>query len=266
MSENSYLRHTLDDKGVARVTMARPEIHNAFDDHLINEMIRVFNSISDNPSVRLVVLSGDGKSFSAGADLNWMRRMADYSDSENRADAKNLARLLVVISTCPKPVIACVQGAAFGGGVGLVSACDIAIGSDRAIFSLSEVKLGLIPAVISPYVVRSIGERQARRYMISGERFDANEAHRIGLLHKIAVDSDLDSAVEDMVEMLLNNGPEAMRECKDLIATVVNRPIDADMINDTSERISRVRASTEGREGLESFLEKRRPSWLPGAR
>lgn len=262
MSNKSYLHHSVDQAGVARITMARPEIHNAFDDQLINDMTAAFQEISLNPSARVVVLSSEGKSFSAGADLNWMRRMADYSDAENFADAKNLASLLFLISTLPIPVIARVQGAAFGGGVGLVSACDIAIGSENAVFSLSEVKLGVIPGVISPYVIRAMGERQAGRYMLSGERFDANEAQRIGLLHKTVNASELDHAVDDMVFELLKNGPQAMRECKELIAAVANRPIDESVMDDTSTRISRVRASQEGKEGLESFLNKRKPSWL----
>ncbi len=264
MTDSTSLHHRIDERGVAQVVMARPEIHNAFDDRLIREMQETFDELSKDTSVRVVVLQSEGKSFSAGADLNWMRRMADYSHDENIADAQALALLLATMATFSKPVIARVQGATFGGGVGLVSACDIAIGSEKAIFSLSEVKLGLIPSVISPYVIRSIGERQAGRYMITGERFGADEAFRIGLLHKAVAEEALDQAVEDMVSELLKNGPEAMRECKELIAAVVNRPIDQGVMNDTSKRIAKVRASSEGKEGLEAFLEKRRPSWLAG--
>lgn len=264
MKDNECLHHRVDERGVARVVMARPDIHNAFDDRLIREMQDAFDDLSKDPSVRVVVLQSEGKSFSAGADLNWMRRMADYSHDENVADAQSLATLLATLATFSRPVIARVQGATFGGGVGLVSACDIAIGSHKAIFSLSEVKLGLIPSVISPYVIRAIGERQAGRYMISGERFDASEAARIGLLHKVVEETALDQTIEDMIAELLKNGPEAMRECKELIAAVVNRPIDQGVMGDTSKRIAKVRASSEGKEGLEAFLEKRRPSWLAG--
>jgi methylglutaconyl-CoA hydratase len=262
MTETPCIRLTVSETGIAHVTMVRPDVHNAFDDRLIRELAVAFDAIADNPAARIVVLAGEGKSFSAGADLNWMRRMADYSDTDNYRDAKSLATLLAQIATLPKPVIARVQGAAFGGGVGLVSACDIAIGSRTAVFALSEVRLGVIPAVISPYVIRAMGERQASRYILSGERFDATEAERIGLLHKVVDDADLDGAVSEMAAGLLKNGPEAMRESKELIAAVVNRPIDDAVMDDTASRIARVRASTEGREGLEAFLEKRRPSWL----
>ncbi len=261
MPENSFVRCDLDARGVACVFMTRPEIHNAFDDQLINEMIAQFGEISGNPAVRVIVLGGEGKSFSAGADLNWMRRMADYTEAENFADAQGAAKLLAVIAEASQPVIARVHGAAFGGGVGLVSACDIAIGSEKALFSLSEVKLGLIPSVISPYVIRAMGARQAGRYMITGERFDAHEALRLGLLHKVVGEDELDAAVEAMIEEILGNSPAAMREAKDLIAAVMNRPIDLAVKDDTATRIARVRASDEGREGLSAFLDKRTPAW-----
>lgn len=262
MNMHASLICKIDDRGIAYVTMARPEIHNAFDDDLIAVMASSFIELSEDSSVRIIVLSGEGKSFSAGADLNWMRRMASYSNAENLADATRLAQLLALISSSPKPVIARVQGAAFGGGVGLVAACDIAIGSETSMFSLSEVRLGLIPSVISPYVIRAIGGRQSRRYMMTGERFQAEEAYRIGLLHQMTKSDGLDEAVETVVSELLKNGPEAMRECKDLISNVVDQSIDDILIAETAARIARVRASDEGREGLAAFLEKRRAAWL----
>ncbi|NQW01560.1 MAG: enoyl-CoA hydratase/isomerase family protein [Rhodospirillales bacterium] len=262
MTDTPCIRHHIKANGIAEVTMSRPDIHNAFDDRLIADMIAAFEALAASQEVRVVVVAGEGKSFSAGADLNWMRRMADYSQADNIADARNLAKLLALIAGFPRPVIARVQGAAFGGGVGLVSACDMAIGADNALFALSEVKLGLIPAVISPFVIRAIGERQASRFMITGERFDAKEACRIGLLHQVVGEHELDSAIDRMATGLLKNGPDAMRECKALIAAVMNRPIDDAVMDDTSARIARVRASAEGREGLEAFLEKRPPSWL----
>jgi len=262
MSEADVILISIDERGVATITLNRPEIHNAFDDHLIGELIRAFNSAGENPDVRIVVLRAEGKSFSAGADLNWMRRMADYTHEENLKDARILADLLARIAFCPKPVIARVHGTAMGGGVGLVSTCDIAIGSAAAKFALSEVKLGLIPATIGPYVVRAIGERQAARYMISGERFDAIEAARIGLLHKVVEPDQLDDTMDDTINELLKNSPNAMIEAKSLIAAVVNRPIDNAVKEDTAQRIANVRASVEGREGLSAFLNKRQPAWL----
>lgn len=261
MSEETYLKTEIDGRGVANVTMDRPDLHNAFDEALIDQLITAFEGLAASDVARVVVLRGEGKSFSAGADLNWMRRMSGYSHEENLNDAQTLAHLLTVIATCPKPVIAAVQGAAFGGGVGLAAACDIAIGSERALFSLSEVKLGLIPSVISPYVIRAIGPRQASRYMLTAERFDAQEACRIGLLHKVVGADELDGAVGEIVEALLGNGANAMGETKDLIAAVMNRSIDQAVIADTATRIARVRASDEGKEGVTAFLEKRSPAW-----
>jgi len=261
MSEADVILTSIDDRGVATVTLNRPEIHNAFDDHLIGELIKAFDDVGANPDVRVVVLRGEGKSFSAGADLNWMRRMADYSHEDNLKDARIVADLLARIAFCPKPVLARVQGTAMGGGVGLVSACDIAIGSSSAKFALSEVKLGVIPATISPYVIRAIGERQAGRYMITGERFDATEAARIGLLHKVVEPDQLDDALNDMINEMLKNSPNAMTESKALIAAVVNRPVDDAVKDDTARRIADVRASDEGKEGLSAFLDKRKPTW-----
>jgi len=250
-----------DGRGVATVTLSRPAVHNAFDDALIARLTETFTALGRDASVRVVVLEAEGKSFSAGADINWMRRMAGYSREENLSDAKALAGMLEAIDRCPHPVVALVQGAAFGGGVGLVAACDIAIGSTNATFSLSEVKLGIIPAVISPYVLAAIGPRAARRYMLTGERFDAEEAHRIGLLHDVVGREELTGAGALMVETLLTAGPGAQAAVKDLIRTVSFRD-PATVMDETAGRIASIRASNEGQEGLSAFLEKRKPAWI----
>jgi methylglutaconyl-CoA hydratase len=249
---------------VGIVTMNRPEKHNAFDDALIAELTESLRSLEAEDAVRVVVLSAAGASFSAGADLNWMRRMAGYSMEDNRRDAMALGALMRTLNNLRKPTVARVQGPAYGGGVGLVACCDIAIASQAASFSLSEAKLGLIPAVISPYVVAAIGERPARRFFLTGERFDASEAWRLGLLHDLAVDDeDLDEKVGQAVDALIACGPAAQREAKELIRAVANRPLTSELIQDTAERIARIRSSPEGREGVSAFLEKRKPSWIP---
>jgi methylglutaconyl-CoA hydratase len=247
--------------GRATLTLNRPAVHNAFDDALIRRLNEAVASLRDDPAVRLVVVAAAGKSFSAGADLNWLRRAADYTADENLADVRALARLLDAFNRLPKPTIAAVQGPAYGGGVGLVACCDIAIASQKARFSMSEVKLGLIPGTVSPYVIGAIGERQARRYMLTGERFDAAEALRIGLVHAVVGADALAAAVDDMVDVLLDNGPKALAETKELIAAVARRPIDGRLIDDTAARFARIRASEEGREGIRAFLEKRNPAW-----
>lgn len=261
---NGQLLKTIDDRGVATLTMNRPELHNAFDDTLISSLTAALRELEADPGVRLVILSGSGRSFSAGADLSWMRRMADYSREENLADAISLAELMKTLDRLAKPTIALVQGAAYGGGVGLVACCDVAIGSHRAAFCLSEVKLGLIPAVISPYVVAAIGPRAARRYFQSAEMFDAAEAHRLGLLHQVVGEDELSSAAEKLSSALLKNGPASMAAAKDLVARVSRGAVDGEMIQDTAERIAAARASAEGREGLTAFLEKRNPAWVKG--
>ena len=249
---------------VALVTLNRPERHNAFDDALIAELTETLRSVEAEDSVRVVVLSGAGRSFSAGADLNWMKRMAAYSKDENVRDAMGLGALMRTLAYLRKPTIARVQGAAYGGGVGLVACCDMAVALHSATFSLSEVKLGLIPAVISPYVVSAIGERAARRYFLTGERFEAAEAWRLGLVHEMAVsEGDLDEKIGTLVDLLLEASPAAQREAKDLIRAVADRPVTSELIQDTAERIARVRASPEGREGVGAFLDKRKPSWIP---
>lgn len=252
----------IDNRGIATVTLNRPEIHNAFDDLLIAELTAVFKSLAADDNVRVVILTGSGRSFSAGADLNWMRRMADYSREENLVDARALAELMQTLDSLPKPTIALVQGAAYGGGVGLVACCDIAIATARATFCLSEVKLGLMPAVISPYVAAAIGPRACRRYFLTAELFAAAEAQRLGLLHEVVKDEEtLRFRGSALGELLLKNGPQAMAAAKDLIAAVAGQPLTAALIDDTAQRIADRRASAEGREGLTAFLEKRQPDW-----
>lgn len=250
------------DGPVARVTLTRAAKHNAFDDGLIAQLTGAFEQLGEDPGVRAIVLAAEGKSFSAGADLGYMARMATYGREDNLADARALGRLMQVIDACPKPTIARVQGAAFGGGVGLVACCDIAVGTARASFCLSEVKLGLIPAVIGPFMVQAIGARAARRYFLTAERFDAATAHRLGLLHEVvAEEADLDPAIDALVTALLAAGPEAQAAAKDLIRAVAFAPPDT-LAEETATRIADRRASAEGREGLTAFLEKRSPRFI----
>jgi len=244
---------------VARLILNRPERHNAFDEALIEELTQAIDEAENDPSVRVLVLAANGKSFSAGADLDWMRRMAAYSEQENLADANRLALLLQRLNFIPKPTVAAVQGAALGGGVGLVATCDIAIGTSQAVFGLTEVRIGLIPATIGPYVVQAIGERAARRYFLTGERFGAATARELGLLHEVV--EDLEVAVARHVEALLLGGPEALAATKKLIRRVGRGPINAAMIEDTAARIARARAGGEAREGIAAFFEKRKPNW-----
>lgn len=251
------------DGSVGILTLNRPKRHNAFDEQLIAEITVGLQELESDERVRAVVLSSTGKSFCAGADLGWMKRAADYTPEENLRDANRLAELMSTLNELAKPTIARVQGAAYGGGVGLIAACDIAVGTYDALFTLSEVKLGIVPAVISPYVLAAIGERYSRRYMLTAERFSAAEAYRIGLLHELVPgEEQLDEAIAEILESLLANGPHAQAECKELIRVVAGQPIDAQTIDETAQRITRVRASPEGREGLAAFLEKRAPNWL----
>jgi methylglutaconyl-CoA hydratase len=254
--------HTrIDPRGLATLTLARAELHNAFDDALIAALTAEIGRLGASADVRAIVLAAEGKSFSAGADLNWMKRMASYTEAENRRDADALAELMCALNECPKPTIARVQGAAFGGGVGLVACCDMAVSVETATFCLSEVKLGLIPSVISPYVIRAMGARAARRYFLTAEIFGAAEAHRLGLVHVVTAPEALDGALEALLAKLLAAGPAALRECKSLIARVAEGDIDPAMIADTAARIARVRVSPEGREGIAAFLGKRKPAW-----
>ena len=252
-------------EGVALIGLNRPEVHNAFNEALIAELTAAVREAGEDPSVRAILLHGAGPSFCAGADLDWMRRMAGYGRDENLADASALAAMLATIAECPKPTVARVHGPAYGGGVGLIACCDVAIGANDATFALSEAKLGLIPATIGPYVVSAIGARQARRYFLTGERFDAAEAYRLGLLHDIVLGSELDARVNEVLGALLVAGPGAQREAKALIRAVADRPVDEDVIADTAERIATVRASDEAREGIAAFLGKRSPAWVPAA-
>ncbi len=251
----------IDARGTATLTLNRPALHNAFDDRLIADLIQELHELQADPQVRVIVLAAAGKSFSAGADLNWMRRMAEYSWEQNMADAMALAELMHTLNTLPKPTLAKVQGPAYGGGVGLVACCDIAVAAETAVFSLTEVRLGLIPAVISPYVIDAIGERQARRYFLTGEPFNAQEARRIGLVHEVVAPEALDEAVAKLLAVIAGNGPAAMGAAKELIHTVSRGSVDIVMIEETARRIANIRTSPEGREGLSAFLNKRQPNW-----
>jgi methylglutaconyl-CoA hydratase len=251
-----------DPRGVARVTLNRPEVKNAFNDELIRAIADAIARLGADPAVRVIVLTGAGDAFSAGADLSMMKSAATLAASQNRDGARVLADMLHAITMCGKPVVALVNGAAMGGGVGLVAACDIAIAAEEAFFALSEARLGLIPAVISPHVVRAIGARQARRYFLTGERFDAETARRIGLVHMVALRAQLEATLDGVVKNLLACGPVAQKEAKDLIRAVAGRPIDDSVIVETAAWIARVRASPEGIEGITAFLEKRKPGWM----
>jgi methylglutaconyl-CoA hydratase len=251
------------DGNVGILTLNKAPRHNAFDEQLIAEITEGLRELERDTRVRAVVLSSTGKSFCAGADLNWMKRAAGYTHEENLCDANRLAALMSTLNELSKPTIARVQGPAYGGGVGLIAACDIAVGTYDAVFSLSEVKLGIVPAVISPYVLAAIGERYSRRYMLTAERFSAAEAYRIGLLHELVPgEEQLDEAIAEILDSLLANGPQAQAECKTLIRIVAGQPIDDETIAETAQRITRVRASPEGREGLAAFLDKRQPNWI----
>jgi methylglutaconyl-CoA hydratase len=246
------------------VTLNRPDRHNAFDDAMIAELTEALRSMEAEESIRVVVLAAAGGSFSAGADLEWMKRMSGYSMEDNRRDAMGLGALMRTLAHLRKPTVARVQGPAYGGGVGLVACCDIAVASTNATFSFSEAKLGLVPAVISPYVVAAIGERAARRYFLTAERFDVAEAWRLGLVHELANDdAELDEKVGDIVDSLLACGPVAQMEAKALLRAVSGKPVMSELIQDTAERIAKIRSSPEGREGISAFLEKRRAAWIP---
>jgi len=246
----------------ATITLNRPEVRNAFNDEVIAELTAAFTRLGKEPEVRAIVLGAVGPAFCAGADLNWMRRMADYSHAENKLDAAQLAEMLRVIYTCPKPTVARIQGDVYAGGMGLVAACDMAVSVDSANYCLSEVKLGLYPATISPYVIRAMGARAAHRYFLTAERFDAAEALRIGFVHAVVAADQLDAKVGEITGALVNASPNAVRECKTLLHDVVGKDIDAALIARTVQGIASIRASTEGKEGVQSFLHKRKPNWL----
>ena len=247
---------------VHTITLSRPEVRNAFNDEVIAELTAAFQAASAHPDIRAVVLAAEGPAFCAGADLNWMRRMADYTRAENLADAGCLAEMLRAMHDCLKPTIARVQGDVFAGGMGLVAACDMAVSVDTATYCLSEVKLGLIPATISPYVIRAMGARAAQRYFLTAERFSAQEAHRIGFVHEVVPADQLDAKVAELAQALVAASPNAVRACKMLVHEVAGREIDATLIARTVEGIADIRSSTEGKEGVQSFLQKRKPNWL----
>lgn len=253
---------TTDSRGVATVTLDRAEKHNSFDDRLIKALADAFRHLGGDDSVRAMVLAANGKSFSAGADIAWMKRMAGAAEAENIRDARALADMLRLLNKMPKPTMALVQGAALGGGVGLVACCDIALAADQATFALSEVRLGLIPATIGPYVVAAIGARAARRYFLTGERFGAAEARTLGLVHEVVPAADLAAAGERIIAAFLASGPQAVVEAKALVRAVAGQPITETLIEDTARRIARIRAGDEAREGIEAFLAKRKPAWM----
>jgi methylglutaconyl-CoA hydratase len=250
------------ERGVETVTLNRPEVRNAFNDEVIAELTAVFLELARRDEVRCIVLAGNGPAFCAGADLNWMKRMATYTREENIEDASKLARMLEVLFHCPKPTIAKVQGDVYAGGTGLVAACDIAVSVDTAQYCLSEVKLGLIPATISPYVIRAMGTRASHRYFLTAERFGAAEAQRIGFVHEVVKAEDLAAKTAEIAQALVNAGPQAVKACKKLLHDVAGQDISAGLVRRTVEGIADIRASEEGREGIQSFLGKRKPNWL----
>ncbi|WP_416546767.1 enoyl-CoA hydratase/isomerase family protein [Limnohabitans sp. DCL3] len=248
--------------GVHTITLSRPDVRNAFNDEVIAELKNAFLAVAQDSAVRCVVLAAEGPAFCAGADLNWMRRMADYTQGENLADAGELAAMLRAIYACPQPTIARVQGDVYAGGMGLVAACDMAVSVDTANYCLSEVKLGLIPATISPYVIRAMGARAAHRYFLTAERFGAVEAHRIGLVHEVVNADALDVKVAELAQALVNASPNAVRACKKLVQDVAEREINDVLVAQTVAGIADIRASSEGKEGVQSFLQKRKPHWM----
>ncbi len=247
---------------VATVTLSRTDVRNAFNDEMIAELTQAFTQLGARDDVRCIVLAAQGPAFCAGADLNWMRKMADYSADENLADAAKLAEMLRVMYECPKPTVARVQGDVVAGGMGLVAACDIAVSVDTAHYCLSEVKLGLIPATISPYVIRAIGARAAHRYFLTAERFSALEALRIGFVHEVVLAEQLDVKVCEITAALCSASPNAVKVCKKLVQEVANRQISQPLIAQTVAGIADIRSSAQGKEGVSSFLQKRKPSWL----
>jgi methylglutaconyl-CoA hydratase len=247
---------------VARVWLNRPDVRNAFNERVIAEMRQAFDAFSGDASLRAIVLGGHGKAFCAGADLSWMKTMATYSWAQNHADAQLLAEMLWSIYRCPVPIVGRIHGDCYAGGVGLASVCDVLVASEVANFCLSEAKLGLLPATISPYVIRAMGEQAARRYFVTAERFSATQAHAMGFVHELCTAESLDPRLEEVVAALVANGPMATRACKTLVQDVAGRPVDAELRADTARRIADIRASDEGREGVQSFLNKRKPAWL----
>jgi methylglutaconyl-CoA hydratase len=249
------------DGAVARVFLDRPDVRNAFNDSVVAELAAAFAGFAADASLRAVVLGGHGKAFCAGADLSWMRAMADYTWEQNHADAQALADMLHAVWSCPVPVIGRVHGDCYAGGVGLAAVCDILVAAEGVNFCLSEAKLGLLPATIGPYVVKALGEQASRRYFATAERFDAARAHALGFVHEVVPAAALDAKVDELVAALVANGPAAVRACKRLVQDVADRPIDAPLRAETARRIADIRASAEGKEGVQAFLNKRDPSW-----
>ena len=259
----TYTTLTIEREGsIATVTLNRPDVRNAFNETTIAEIKQAFSELGDDAALRAIVLAANGPAFCAGADLNWMKKMAGYTHAENHADALQLAEMLRTIYLCPKPVVAKVQGDCYAGGMGLVAACDIIVAVEEANFCLSEVKLGLIPATISPYVIKAMGENASRRYFLTAERFGAQEALRIGFVHEVVSADALDAKVAEIVKALVNNSPNAVQQAKVLVREVVGQEVNDALLADTAERIAKIRASDQGREGVASFLEKRKPAWL----
>jgi methylglutaconyl-CoA hydratase len=260
---------TLDIRGpskwVAEVWLNRPDVRNAFNDSVIAELTEAFQALSKDNDLRAIVLSAHGKAFCAGADLNWMRAMSGYSWAENFADAQKLADMLWTLDQCPVPIVGRVQGDCYAGGMGLASVCDVLIASDNVTFCLSEARLGLLPGTISPYVVRAMGAQAAKRYMVTAERFSAAQAHAMGMVHELCTTETLDAKVADIVNTLCGNGPQALRACKRLVQDVSNKTIDEALRTETARRIADIRASDEGKEGLQSFLQKRPAQWTTGS-
>ena len=246
---------------VAEVWLNRPEVRNAFNDGVIAELTAAFEGFAADPTLRAVVLAGHGKAFCAGADLSWMRAMAGYSWDENQADAARLAQMLWAIYSCPHPVVGRIHGDCYAGGVGLAAVCDVLVAAEGLHFCLSEARLGLLPATIGPYVVKALGEQASRRYFVTAERFSAAQAHTLGFVHEVVAGDQLDSKVAEIVALLVANGPAATKACKKLVQDLAGRPIDAPLRADTARRIADIRASAEGREGVQAFLDKREPSW-----
>ncbi len=246
---------------VAEVWLNRPEVRNAFNDQVVQELQQVFEQLGQDPELRVIVLGGHGKAFCAGADLAWMRSMADYSWEQNQADASALAQMLWTLWSCPLPVVGRIHGDCYAGGLGLAAVCDVLVAAESMHFCLSEARLGLLPATIGPYVIRAIGEQAARRYFVTAERFGARQAQTLGLVHEVVDAEALDARVAEIVFALVANGPAAVKACKQLVKDLAGRPLDAPLRADTAERIANIRASPEGREGVQAFLNKRDPAW-----
>jgi methylglutaconyl-CoA hydratase len=258
MNETLEIKRT---RQVAEVYLNRPNVRNAFNDAVISELTATFAHLGDDPELRVIVLGGRGKSFCAGADITWMRAMADYSWDENRADAQKLADMLWTIYRCPVPVVGRIHGACYAGGMGLAAVCDVLVAAEGVQFCLSEAELGLLPATISPYVIRALGEQASRRYFVTAERFDAFTARALGFVHEVVPPHEIDIRIDAIVAKLTANGPAAIKACKRLVQDVAGRPIDGGLRADTARRIADIRASAEGKEGLQSFLGKRVPGW-----